>query len=60
MPRSGENNHKAKATDELIAQIRSEYRPYVNGYKNHAKKYGIPYTTIRDWVQYYTRRSAGG
>lgn len=56
----GIRHGKAKHSDELIAQIRMEYMPYVMGYKRLAKKYGISANTIRDWCSYTTRMGARG
>ncbi len=55
---TGLRHGKATIEDRIITNIKSEYIPYIFGYRKLSKKYGIPVSTIRDWCTYATRRSA--
>ena len=56
--RVGEWHQKAKISDALVRQLRSEYLAYVRGYKRLGQKYGVPWCTVADIVNYRTRASA--
>ena len=63
MPRSGEENHRAKLPDERVREIRQTYERWKavgsdKGYKALADAFGISQWTARDLVTYRTRRSA--
>ena len=58
--RFGEKHHNAKYPDSLVTQIRSEHMAYIRGrgYESLAVKYGVPYSTVKDWCQYATRKTS--
>lgn len=53
--RVGQDHHRAKVSDATVAAIRAEYLAYVRGIWYLAEKYGLPRSTVRDFVQYRTR-----
>lgn len=53
--RVGEDHHRAKGDDALVARVRREYEAGKGGYGALAKRHGIGESTVRDWVKYYTR-----
>jgi hypothetical protein len=53
--RVGQDHHRAKVSDAIVAAIRAEYLPYVRGILRLSKKYKVPYSTVRDFVQMRTR-----
>lgn len=53
--RVGQGHHRAKLTDEQVAQIRERYMAYVCGYETLAREYGCAPSTVRDIVQFRTR-----
>ena len=56
MAAKGEKHHKARLTPDLVRQLRAEYMPYVRGYHTLGKKYGVPWRTVCDAVNYATWR----
>lgn len=58
--KTGEQHHNTKHSDKLVSQVKSEYMAYIRGrgIEALAKKYDLPFSTVRDWVQYRTRYSA--
>jgi hypothetical protein len=57
---SGENHPKARLTDEQVAKMRRMYRPGIVGYMTLAEEFGCSWRTVRDIVQYRTRKGAPG
>jgi hypothetical protein len=55
--RCGADHQNAKLPDSTIKAIREEYFPYVRGYAVLGKKYDASPSTIRDIVQYKTRKN---
>lgn len=45
----GEDLPFAKLTEEQVAAIRREYKPFRNGYRKLARQYGVEKTTI-EWI----------
>ena len=48
-------HHRAKLTDEQVAQMRKEHLAYIRGYEYLAKKFGCGISTARDICTYRTR-----
>lgn len=40
-----------KLTEKEVSQILKEYRPYVNGFRKLAKKYGVTYQNIHHIIK---------
>lgn len=55
----GEKHHCAKATDEKVRIIRSEYKPYIVTAKMLAERLGIPMTTVQNIVRDTTWKHVG-
>lgn len=53
--RIGAWHGKAKYSDAIIAEVRKKHIPHVYGIKRLSDEFDIPYSTVRDWVQYKTR-----
>ena len=55
-----EKHHNTKYPDSLVKLIRKEHFAYIKGkgYLSLARKYGLSYSTVKDWCQYRTRISA--
>lgn len=49
-------HHRAKLTADQVSQMRREYIPYNVGYGELARRYGCGESTVRDIVNYATRR----
>lgn len=50
-------HHRAKLSSDQVRNMRREYMAYVHGYAELARKYGCGESTVRDIVQYRTRKS---
>lgn len=50
-------HHRAKLTAEQVRQMRREHIPYVCGYGELALRYGCGESTVRDIVQFKTRKN---
>lgn len=50
-------HHRAKLSAEQVRKMRKEYMAYVVGYGELARKYGCGESTVRDIVQYRTRKN---
>lgn len=63
MPRPGQSHHKAKLSDEQVADMRRTYERWKaagdrRGYQSLGEIYGAPWPIVRDIVTYRTRYSA--
>lgn len=58
--KTGEEHHRAKYPDDLVAKIKAEHIAYIKGrgYTELSRKYGIPHSTVRDWCQRKCRDDA--
>lgn len=53
--RVGQDHQHAKVDDATVAAMRAAYVPYVFGIKAVSVRFGVPWSTTRDIVKYWTR-----
>ena len=53
-------SRRKAANDEIVRKVRAEHQPGKrgHGYGALARKYNLKESTVRDWVQYWTRAAA--
>ena len=57
MRQRGEKHHRAKYSAELVERARVMHDEGA-GFKRIARAMGLPAGTVRDWVEYRTRKSS--